>query len=108
MTRLTNALLADGRQVDIGISDGRILERREARVSNHAAYLVTSSGSYETLDGKAYMTIMTATLPRPGHLYIVACGAGGQTASEEAAAWEAWRPIITHIMGTFRIEGRGQ
>jgi len=81
-----------------------IRENRLVRVSNHPAWFISYSGSYESLNAKVYGAGAMVELMYRRQTYVVFCGAFDTTPERGEAAWNAWQPIIMLILGTFTIE----
>jgi hypothetical protein len=79
-------------------------ENRLVRVSNHPAWFISFSGSYESLNAKVYGVEAMVELMHGRQTYVVVCGAFDTTPQRGEAAWNAWQPILMLILGTFTTE----
>jgi hypothetical protein len=84
--------------------DASIRENRLVRVSNHPAWFISYSGSYESLNAKVYGAGAMVELMYRRQTYVIFCGAFHTTPERGEAAWKAWQPILMLILGTFVIE----
>jgi len=81
-----------------------IRENRLVRVSNHPAWFISFSGSYESLNAKVYGVGAFVELMQRGQTYAIVCGAFDTTPQRGEVAWNAWQPILMLILGTFTTE----
>jgi hypothetical protein len=81
-----------------------IRDNRLVRVSNHPAWFISFSGSYESLNAKVYGVEAMVELMHGRQTYVVACGAFDTTPHGGEVAWNAWQPILMLILGTFTSE----
>jgi hypothetical protein len=81
-----------------------IRENRLVRVSNHPAWFISFSGSYESLNAKVYGVGAFVELMHRGQTYGIICGAFDTTPQRGEVAWNAWQPILMLILGTFTTE----
>jgi hypothetical protein len=84
--------------------DPSIRENRLVRVSNQPAWFMSYSGSYESLNAKAYGVEAMVELMHRRQTYIIVCVASDTTPQRGEAAWNAWQPILMLILGTFTTE----
>jgi hypothetical protein len=86
------------------LRDPSIRENRLVRVSNHPAWFVSFSGSYESLNAKVYGVEAIVELMHRRQTYVITCAAFDTTPQRGEAAWSAWQPMLMLILGTFATE----
>jgi len=104
---LSSGVLSDADWRDIlgGIMTGmQVSERRSARVSNLPAQMAITSGSYENLNVRIWMSMINVVLIDRGRMFHAACGAGDGNPQGAMRAFEFWRPTLMAILGTWVIE----
>lgn len=86
------------------ISEIQVSDRRSARVSNLPAQMAITSGSYENLNGRTWISMIHVILIDRGRMFHATCDAGASNAPGSMRAFEFWRPKLIAILGPWAIE----